>query len=127
MAGQIPEKEKTKRREQVMVAQRRIAREISKSFVGREIKVLVEGNASEIQLQQAGMVTCEHGLIRDAPDRKRRTAGRHVLVARSEADAPDIDGRVFVHGRLPIGQFAQVRVVGYTDYDLIAEPVRAGR
>jgi ribosomal protein S12 methylthiotransferase len=44
------------------------------------------------------------------------------FVARSEADAPDIDGRVYIHGKLPLGKFAQVKVVGHTDYDLIAEP-----
>ncbi len=41
--------------------------------------------------------------------------------ARSEADAPDIDGRVYVQGMRPAGEFAQVRVVGHTDYDLIAQ------
>ena len=45
------------------------------------------------------------------------------LVGRGEADAPDIDGRVYVRGKLPIGEFAQVKVIGHTDYDLIAEPV----
>ena len=44
------------------------------------------------------------------------------LVARGEADAPDIDGRVYVRGKLPVGKFARVKVVGHTDYDLIAEP-----
>ena len=43
-------------------------------------------------------------------------------VARGEADAPDIDGRVYVRGSLPLGEFARVRIVGHTDYDLIAEP-----
>jgi ribosomal protein S12 methylthiotransferase len=43
-------------------------------------------------------------------------------VARGEADAPDIDGRVYVHGSLPAGEFVQVRVIGHTDYDLIAVP-----
>ena len=55
------------------------------------------------------------------------SGGREVLaaVARGEADAPDIDGRVFV--RVPqrgmsVGWFARVKIVGHTDYDLIAEP-----
>ncbi|MGD0252123.1 MAG: hypothetical protein ABSC01_05455 [Verrucomicrobiota bacterium] len=48
---------------------------------------------------------------------------RSYFTARGEADAPDIDGRVYVRGRLPIGEFARVKVVGYTDYDLIAERV----
>ena len=43
-------------------------------------------------------------------------------VARGEADAPDIDGRVYVKGELKAGEFARVRVVGHTDYDLVAEP-----
>ena len=42
-------------------------------------------------------------------------------LARGSADAPDIDGRVYVRGRLPLGEFARVRIVGHTDYDLIAE------
>ena len=45
------------------------------------------------------------------------------LTARGEADAPDIDGRVYVRGKLPIGEFARVKIIGHTDYDLIAEPV----
>ena len=48
---------------------------------------------------------------------------RHFLVARGEADAPDIDGRVYVRGKLPVGEFARVKIIGHTDYDLIAEPV----
>jgi ribosomal protein S12 methylthiotransferase len=48
--------------------------------------------------------------------------GRYVL-CRGEADAPDIDGRVYVRGRLTPGSFAHVKVIGHTDYDLIAEPI----
>jgi ribosomal protein S12 methylthiotransferase len=46
-------------------------------------------------------------------------------VARGEADAPDIDGRVYIRaprGALPVGKFAKVKIIGHTDYDLIAEP-----
>jgi len=43
------------------------------------------------------------------------------MVARGEADAPDIDGRVYIKGQLPLGEFAHLRVIGHTDYDLIAE------
>ena len=46
-----------------------------------------------------------------------------ALIARGEADAPDIDGRVYLRGKLPIGEFARVRIIGHTDYDLIAEPL----
>src|SRR5271170_5679028 len=66
MAGQIPDKVKQKRREFVMAAQHKIAQQISESFVGREIKVLVEGEANVKQLQSANVSSWEHGLIREA-------------------------------------------------------------
>jgi ribosomal protein S12 methylthiotransferase len=56
-------------------------------------------------------------------DAKQSTLRGQYTVARSEGDAPDIDGRVYVRGKLPLGQFAIVRIVGHTDYDLIAEPI----
>lgn len=43
-------------------------------------------------------------------------------VARGEADAPDIDGRVYVPRELPVGEFVDVRITGYHDYDLLALP-----
>jgi ribosomal protein S12 methylthiotransferase len=44
-------------------------------------------------------------------------------VARGEADAPDIDGRVYVPITVPIGEFVPVKITGYEDYDLLALPV----
>jgi ribosomal protein S12 methylthiotransferase len=46
-------------------------------------------------------------------------------VARGEADAPDIDGRVYVPRELPVGEFADVKITGFHDYDLLALPVGA--
>jgi ribosomal protein S12 methylthiotransferase len=43
-------------------------------------------------------------------------------VARSEADAPDIDGRVYVPRSLAVGEFANVTISGHHDYDLLALP-----
>jgi len=43
-------------------------------------------------------------------------------IARGEADAPDIDGRVYVPRTLPIGEFVEVKIAGYQDYDLLALP-----
>jgi ribosomal protein S12 methylthiotransferase len=43
-------------------------------------------------------------------------------VARGEADAPDIDGRVYVPRELPVGSFSQVKINGHHDYDLLALP-----
>ncbi len=88
MVGQIPQKEKERRWHRVMALQKEIAAEVSASYVGRELKVLVE----------------EPG------------------VARGEADAPDIDGRVYVPRDLPVSQYATVKITGYEDYDLLALP-----
>ena len=122
MAGQISDKVRQKRRELIMAAQHQIAKQVSESFVGREIKVIVEGEANAKQLQSANVSSWEHGLIRETDRHTSQMKGVY-LVARGEADAPDIDGRVYVRGKLPIGKFAQVKVVGHTDYDLIAEAV----
>ncbi|MBK9989634.1 MAG: 30S ribosomal protein S12 methylthiotransferase RimO [Verrucomicrobia bacterium] len=43
-------------------------------------------------------------------------------VARGEADAPDIDGRVYVPRDLPVGKFIEVKITGSHDYDLLALP-----
>jgi ribosomal protein S12 methylthiotransferase len=43
-------------------------------------------------------------------------------VARGEADAPDIDGRVYVPRDVPVGHFATVTINGHHDYDLLALP-----
>ena len=89
--------------------------------MGRTIKVLVEGEASAKQLQQANVSSWEHGFIRETDAHTAQLKGRY-LVARGEADAPDIDGRVYVCGKLAVGGFARVKIVGHTDYDLVAEP-----
>lgn len=122
MAGQLSDKVKQKRRERAMAAQHEIAVQVSESFMGRVITVLIEGEASAKELTSARINSWEHGLIRGADEHTQQLKGRY-LIARGEADAPDIDGRVYVRGKLPIGEFARVKVIGHTDYDLIAEPV----
>jgi len=123
MAGQLPERVKRKRRDLAMAAQHKIAVGVAESFVGRTLKVLVEKAATAKELERARISSWEHGLIRDAEEIVPELRRGHFLVARGEADAPDIDGRVFVRGRLPVGEFAQVKIVGHTDYDLIARPI----
>ena len=123
MAGQIPDSVKRRRRDLVMTAQREIARQMAESFVGRKIRVLVEGKANAKQLQAAALRSREHALIRKRVTRNAAFGTGRFLIARGEADAPDIDGRVYVRGHLPVGKFAQVKVIGHTDYDLIADAV----
>ena len=121
MAGQIPDATKKKRRERAMAEQHKVAVKVSESFVGRIIRVVVEREANAKELKGANISSWEHGLIRDADAHTSQLKGRYLL-ARGEADAPDIDGRVYIRGKLPIGEFARVKIVGHTDYDLIAEP-----
>jgi len=123
MSGQVLDKVKQKRRELAMAAQHKVAVTISESFVGREIKVLVEGEANAEQLQSANVSSWEHGLVREAETKDSKLQIQNYLVGRGEADAPDIDGRVYIRGKLPVGEFARVKIIGHMDYDLIAEPI----
>jgi ribosomal protein S12 methylthiotransferase len=123
MSGQMPDKVKQKRRGLAMAEQHKVAMAVSETFMGREIKVLVEGKADAKQLQQAN--SWEHGFLREIGSRPSTLDSRHLLVARGETDAPDIDGHVYIRGKLPIGEFARVKIIGHTDYDLIAEPLFA--
>jgi ribosomal protein S12 methylthiotransferase len=51
-----------------------------------------------------------------------------VAIARSRGDAPEVDGVVRVRGggKLPVGEFARVRITRAGDHDLAATPVRGG-
>ncbi len=53
--------------------------------------------------------------------RKIRVLVEAPGLARSEADAPDVDARVFVPESLPVGAFAHVTVIAAKEYDLVAE------
>jgi ribosomal protein S12 methylthiotransferase len=48
-------------------------------------------------------------------------------IARSMADAPEIDGvvRIARGGKLPVGEFAEVEITGSSEHDLTARPARA--
>ncbi len=125
MEKQLTPATRKKRREAAMRAQHTVAQSVSEHFVGRTLTVLVEGEAAAKDLQKANVSSWEHGLIRsdDAGETALGSRGKY-LIARGEADAPDIDGRVYIRGKLPIGEFARVKIIGHTDYDLIAEPAR---
>lgn len=120
MAQHVPDKVRQKRHQLAMSAQLDISRSMGKAALGKTLKVLVEREASGRDLKNAAVSSWEHGLIRST-DSNQQLKGKY-LVARGEADAPDIDGRIYIKGHLPTGQFAEVKIIGHTDYDLIAEP-----
>ncbi len=69
-------------------------------------------------LQQAVAAT----VSQQAVGRTLRVLVEEPGVARGEADAPDIDGRIYVSPQLPVGEFAEVRITGFHAYDLLALP-----
>jgi len=74
----------------------------------RRVMALQQGVAAEVSRRQVG--------------RTLRVLVEEPGVARGEADAPDIDGRVYVSRALPVGEFAAVRINGHEAYDLLAVP-----
>ena len=67
-------------------------------------------------------------LQRQAEERNGKRVGQRIRVlvdepgkARTEGDAPEVDGVVFVPGDLPEGEFAEVTVKDWRGYDLVAE------
>jgi ribosomal protein S12 methylthiotransferase len=92
--GHLPEEVKEERRNRLMEVQQEVAFEWSRQQVGREIVVIVDGPDPEVP--------------------------NHAL-ARSQADAPDIDGVVRVKGKnLRSGDLVRVKVTAADGYDLAA-------
>ncbi len=91
MSDQIDEDVKLQREEEIMLLQQGISSDINSSKVGRIYDVLIEGN--------------EDGL----------------WYGRSYEMSPDIDGVVWINSSntLVIGEFTRVKIVDYTEYDLI--------
>jgi ribosomal protein S12 methylthiotransferase len=99
MEDQLPDAVKQARVEELMLAQQEVAFARSKAAVGKTIDVLIDRPAG-----------------RDEED---------GYVARSQAQAPDIDSVTFVHGKgLHPGQLVSVKVTDFQAYDLVAEVPR---
>lgn len=95
MDGQIAEEVKEARRDELMELQQEIVFEKNETMRGKTVTAMVEGYL---------------------PD-------ENVYVARTYADAPDVDGYLFIEtgGTLVSGDFVRVRVTGAAEYDLIGE------
>ena len=93
MSSPVPDEVKEQRRERFMRVQARISAARLQARIGEISTVLV-----------------------DAHDE------REHAIARSAADAPEIDGivRVARGSRLAIGEFARVRITGADEHDLTA-------
>ena len=72
-----------------------------------------------MKLQQEIAAEVSHGFV----GRTLKILVEEPGVARGEADAPDIDGRVYLPITVPVGDFVNVEITGYEDYDLLALPI----
>jgi ribosomal protein S12 methylthiotransferase len=98
--GHLPEEIKLDRRDRLMEAQQQVAFAWSRSRVGKEIEVIIDGPDPDIP--------------------------NHAL-ARSHSDAPEIDALVRVKGKnLHPGDLLRVRVTAADGYDLVAKPLSRG-
>lgn len=98
MPEQVPEEIKEERFHRAMVLQRQISRRFNRSLAGKEITVLVEGKDDNSKL----------------------------YYGRSEADAPEVDGRVyFAPGkrRPRAGEFVRVAITDGGEYDLTGKMI----
>ncbi|MEJ1336288.1 MAG: 30S ribosomal protein S12 methylthiotransferase RimO [Candidatus Sedimenticola sp. (ex Thyasira tokunagai)] len=95
LPDQIPEEVQQARLARFMEVQAEISSAKLAAKVGREMVVLVD------------------------------EVGEEGVIARSEADAPEIDGNVIIEGdwELDPGDFIQVKITGSDEHDLFAEPV----
>jgi len=95
--GQVPESVKKERFDEVMKLQQRISGEINKSFLGKIVEVLID----------------------------EKTPGKKgSFVGRTQGDAPEIDGVVYVAGQgVKVGEFRKVKITDTLEYDLAGEAV----
>ena len=101
LPDQLPEEVKEHRRERLMQAQQQVAFAYNAAQVGKRIDVLIDSTV---------------------PGEKRAWVGR------GHADAPDIDGAVFVSGKnLRPGQIVPCEIVATREYDLVAAAVGTPR
>jgi ribosomal protein S12 methylthiotransferase len=97
LPGQVPEKVKKARHAELMGLQKKISRSKLEGFVGRELDVLVEGRSEESEL---------------------------LLRGRTDRQAPDVDGVVYIADApedVAVGQIRRLKVTKAGDYDLVGE------
>jgi len=95
--NQIPQVEKDRRFEALMLTQQEIAFERNRERIGSRAEVLVDGPT-------------------DTPD---------LWISRTEGQAPDVDSTTLVAGDgLKAGEFVDVQITDVDGYDLVARPLR---
>ena len=87
-----------------MKLQQKISTGINKSFIGRTVDVLIDEKSPKT-----------HNALGST---------HNEFIGRTQADAPEIDGVVYVSGNnMKIGGFYSAKITGSMEYDLIGEKV----
>jgi ribosomal protein S12 methylthiotransferase len=96
MPGQVPKSVKSKRLDKLMSVQKDISKELQARFIGRTLSVIID---------------------------EKQKGEKDVYIGRTEYDAPEVDGLVYVHSKKTIspGDFAMVRIRDAYEYDLLGE------
>jgi len=94
LSGQIPEKIKQERFNRVMSLQKEISSRVNQKFLGKTLEVLID---------------------------EKQGPGQYL--GRSQFDAPEVDGSVYVKSsrKLKPGDFVKVKIVDTLEYDLVGE------
>jgi ribosomal protein S12 methylthiotransferase len=112
LPGQVSDRVKQRRKAKALELQQGISRERNESFVGREVEVLVEGQADG---------------KRSDPARPEAAPEGGELLGRTYRDAPEVDGFVVFRGAARPGDLVRVRVAAAGPYDLFGEQEGPGR
>lgn len=94
MVDDVPEEEKQRRQDDIMLAQEEISFELNQQKIGNRFKVLID-----------------------------RKEGQY-FIGRTEFDSPEVDNEVLIPAQgiyLPIGHFAEVTITEATEFDLYGQ------
>jgi ribosomal protein S12 methylthiotransferase len=124
LEGALPEEVKLARRERLLAVQQEVAFAWGQAQVGRRMEVMIDYVLSEETGD--GPHSCEdHPSVAPAgelhPPAEKGAASGQALVGRTYADAPEVDGVVYVTGEnLAPGQVVPCEIVAARGYDLVA-------
>jgi ribosomal protein S12 methylthiotransferase len=97
---------------------------VPEDVVAERIRQIMELSKQNIEARNASLVGQTMRLIVDHehPDPASVGLSGPAVVARSFADAPEIDCSVHLLGSHRSGEFVEARITGVAEYDLLAEP-----
>jgi ribosomal protein S12 methylthiotransferase len=92
--NQIATETKNKRLDKLMRLQQEVSKGVNKSFLGKTLEVLVEARSE-----------------------------KGIYTARTQYDAPEVDGTVFIHSKKSLrpGQFVDIEITDTLEYDLVGK------